>query len=50
MFEGELLDEFMKGWSSGVKQHMHEPESCKPISWIDGDEWPSERVYWHGEE
>ena len=50
MFDDELMTEYMRGWSAGVKQHMYEPESCKPISWIDGDSWPSEQIYQYGED
>ena len=50
MFAGELMDEYMRGWSAGVIQHMYEPESCKPIKWVTGESWPSEQVYKYGEE
>jgi len=29
MFEGELLDAFIRGWKSGVDQQREEPESCE---------------------
>ena len=49
MFSGEIMDEYMRGWHAGVIQHMHEPESCKPIKWIR-EEWPSHRQYMYGDE
>lgn len=45
-----ILEEQMRWWSAGVKQHMHDPESCHPVSWIDGDVWPSYEQYYYGVE
>lgn len=42
---GDLLDEYIRGWSAGVIQHMHDPDSCKALK-RDGGEWPTYDEYW----
>lgn len=39
------FDEYLRGWSAGVIQHMYEPESCNALK-RDGSEWPTYDQYW----
>jgi hypothetical protein len=41
---GDLLDA-IRGWSAGVVQHMHDPDSCRALR-RDGGEWPTYEQYW----
>ncbi len=42
ILQNELNQEYIKGWEDGVKQHMHEPRTCIPIS---TDYWPTKTEY-----
>ncbi len=45
ILQDEVGDMYFKGWHDGVIQHMHEPDSCYPISWI-AEDWPTKDEYW----
>ena len=49
LMQNDVHDAYMKGWSDGVLQHMYDEESCQPISWIHGENWPTRNQYWRGE-
>ncbi len=38
-------DEYIRGWSAGVVQHKHDPDSCIALR-LDGGEWPTYEQYW----
>ena len=47
--EGELLDEYMRGWKAGVNQHKHEPESASHGVLTAAEYWGPEMAYMYEE-